>query len=104
MTLPMVLAGIHFFCQSACPSEPIPVGRTVCQFLHLVCLLLLVSLYFSWHQQELRRYSGAEGVELGLDQATASVDRVVEADAAAIRKDLAKNEADTRDTITDSKS
>lgn len=103
MALPIALLGIHLFCHWTCPAEPIPTSRTLLQCMHLTGELLLVNIYFGWHQQELRRYSGAEGVELGLDQAIANVDRIAEADSAAIRKEVSKTEADTRDTTADLK-
>lgn len=66
--LPSGLIAIHFLARQACSEEPIPLERTMPQWLHLTIELIAVSVYFGWYQNELRRYSGTENIELGVNK------------------------------------
>ncbi len=66
--LPCGLLVMHFFARQACSEEPIPISRTVVQWLHLSVELIAVSFYLSWYQNELKRYNGSDNIELGLNK------------------------------------
>lgn len=59
--LPLLVVGLHnlsnvYFCR----EEPFPLHTTVLYFCQLAVELLLLLVYFSWYQRELKRYSGEE--------------------------------------------